>query len=172
MYPVRILRLCVLLVLIAACAPPPPAVTAPPIGSSSFVNSRAWPLKTREHVDLWLHGFAMIDDDSAAVPLFRREYRDALTVAKNSRSLLTQLDERRVELGRAYKAAPSYQSSGASRLNRSRAHEYSWSRTYPCGWPVPGCLREPLCPGADRQFTRGPGRTGCFHGPGTHCALP
>ena len=52
-----------------------------------------WPIYTREHVDLWLHGFAMLDDDTTAmVPLFRTGYRDNLTVLKNKANLLTQLD--------------------------------------------------------------------------------
>jgi hypothetical protein len=54
---------------------------------------RIWPVKTREHVDLWLHGFALLSDDSSAkVPLFRRGYRDDLTVMKNKANVLTQLD--------------------------------------------------------------------------------
>lgn len=51
-----------------------------------------WPIKTREHVDLWLHGFALLSDDSSRVPLFRRGYRDELTVLKNKANVLTQLD--------------------------------------------------------------------------------
>jgi hypothetical protein len=53
---------------------------------------RTWPVKTREHVDLWLHGFALLSDDSSKVPLFRRGYRDELTVLKNKANVLTQLD--------------------------------------------------------------------------------
>jgi hypothetical protein len=58
----------------------------------------AWPVKTREHVDLWLHGFALLSDDSAKVPLFRRGYRDDLTVLKNQANVLTQLDVNRDRL--------------------------------------------------------------------------
>lgn len=35
----------------------------------------AWPVRTRENVDLWLHGFAMLDTDTARVPLYRPGYR-------------------------------------------------------------------------------------------------
>src|SRR3954469_19327236 len=31
-----------------------------------------WPVKTREHVDLWLHGFALLQEDTTFVPFFRR----------------------------------------------------------------------------------------------------
>jgi hypothetical protein len=52
-----------------------------------------WPIKTRENVDLWLHGFALLSNDSSSrVPLFRRGYRDDLTVLKNKANVLTQLD--------------------------------------------------------------------------------
>ena len=30
-----------------------------------------WPVKTREHVDLWLHGFAMLQEDTTFVPFFK-----------------------------------------------------------------------------------------------------
>ena len=35
-----------------------------------------WPMKTREHVDLWLHGFAMLQDDTTHPPQFRRGYQN------------------------------------------------------------------------------------------------
>lgn len=54
---------------------------------------RTWPVKTRENVDLWLHGFALLSSDTTPkVPLFRRGYRDDLTVLKNRANVLTQLD--------------------------------------------------------------------------------
>jgi hypothetical protein len=53
---------------------------------------RTWPVKTREHVDLWLHGFALLSNDSSQVPLFRKGYRDNLTVLKNQANVLTQFD--------------------------------------------------------------------------------
>jgi len=60
-----------------------------------------WPIKTRENVDLWLHGFALLSNDSSAqVPLFRRGYRDDLTVLKNKANVLTQLDVNNDKLAR------------------------------------------------------------------------
>lgn len=59
-----------------------------------------WPVRTVPHVDLWLHAFAMLSDDSAAVPLYRRGYRDSITVIKNQRNLLTGLDANRETLRR------------------------------------------------------------------------
>lgn len=59
-----------------------------------------WPVKTRENVDLWLHGFALLEPDSGgpAIPLFRRGYAQELTVLKNRANVLTQLDVNRGRL--------------------------------------------------------------------------
>lgn len=54
-----------------------------------------WPVKTREHVDLWLHAFALLQDDTAKVPFFDRGYRERVTIVKNSRSIYTRFDEQR-----------------------------------------------------------------------------
>lgn len=59
-----------------------------------------WPVKTREHVDLWFHGFALLQDDTAAVPIFDRGYRERITVLKNARGLYTAFDAARDELAR------------------------------------------------------------------------
>jgi hypothetical protein len=52
----------------------------------------AWPVLTREHVDLWLHGYAMLTRDEARVPVFRRGYRDQMTALRKQRNVLTALD--------------------------------------------------------------------------------
>lgn len=66
--------------------------------ASATAASTLWPVKTREHIDLWLHGYALVQDDSAQVPYFRRGYRDRLTVIKNQANLLTGLDRVRDSL--------------------------------------------------------------------------
>jgi hypothetical protein len=60
-----------------------------------------WPLKTREHVDLWLHAFALLQDDTASVPIFDRGYRERMTVLKNARGLYTAFDAARDDLARS-----------------------------------------------------------------------
>lgn len=57
-----------------------------------------WPVKTREHVDLWLHVFALLQDDTAKVPFFERGYRERITIVKNSRSIYTKFDAERAAL--------------------------------------------------------------------------
>ena len=52
-----------------------------------------WPIKTREHVDLWLTAFAELSTDtSAKVPVYRRDYLDQLALAQNQQGILTSLD--------------------------------------------------------------------------------
>ncbi|MFN2636731.1 MAG: hypothetical protein ABR585_06885 [Gemmatimonadaceae bacterium] len=67
-----------------------------PSGSPSDQNaSRAdsvWPIKTREHVDLWLHGFAMLQEDTTFVPFFKRGYSTTMTVLKNRANVVSALD--------------------------------------------------------------------------------
>lgn len=60
--------------------------------------SRDWPVRTRENVDLWLHGFALLDEDSSLVPLFRRGYVQEITALKNRANVTTQLDVNRDRL--------------------------------------------------------------------------
>ena len=68
-----------------------------------------WPVKTREHVDLWLHTFALLVEDTATVPLFARGYRDQVTVAKNASNIYTDLDANRNALAAVIKAKPEYE---------------------------------------------------------------
>ena len=89
-----------------AAGAPAPSSTAGQ-ASPAVPASQTWPIKTREHVDLWLHGFAMVQPDSARVPLFRRGYRDQLVVARNSGGVHSLLDTNRDQLARRFAANPS-----------------------------------------------------------------
>jgi hypothetical protein len=75
------------------------AVAARPLAAQSTLPGRItadrWPVKTREHVDLWLHGFAMVADDSSLVPLFKRGYRAEMTKLRNAANVNTDLDANR-----------------------------------------------------------------------------
>lgn len=57
-----------------------------------------WPVKTREHVDLWLHGFALLQEDTTFVPFFKRGYTTNMIVLKNRANVVTQLDANRDRL--------------------------------------------------------------------------
>jgi hypothetical protein len=87
--------------LLAACGgSPAPATTPAPANSSGVATNTTapWPVKTREHLDLWLHGFAMLQQDTTRVPYFRRGYRDQMVVEKNRRGVSTLLDQNRDRL--------------------------------------------------------------------------
>jgi hypothetical protein len=79
--------------------------TPTPAASSSHVVP--WPIKTRENVDLWLHGFALLQTDTTLVPFFKRGYRDDLTVLKNQANVLTQFDVNIDKLSAGLKQNPS-----------------------------------------------------------------
>jgi hypothetical protein len=91
-----------------ACAPPVTVSTGPEAGTADAVLSpdQPWPVRTREHVDLWLHGFAMLQDDTALVPLFRREYRNDMLVARNAANVYTTLDDNRERLRQGFVRSP------------------------------------------------------------------
>src|SRR2546423_8446282 len=57
-----------------------------------------WPVKVREHVDLWLHGFAMLQEDTTFVPFFRRGYGTEMIVLKNRANVVSRSEEHTSEL--------------------------------------------------------------------------
>lgn len=69
-----------------------------PAPTQSQVQTRIWPVLTRSHVDLWLHGYALLLRDTATVPVFRKGYRDRIQALKNERSITTLLDANRERL--------------------------------------------------------------------------
>ncbi len=77
---------------------------AAPVGGSPSAPSTQlplrWPVRTAEHIDLWLHAFALISEDTARVRLYRYGYRDSLVVVKNQRNVLTSLDANRATLAK------------------------------------------------------------------------
>ena len=75
----------------ADTTPAVPAVPAPPLVRAPVVAS-PWPIRVREHVDLSLHGFAMLQADSTLIPYFRRDYHTQLTDARSRHGLTTLLD--------------------------------------------------------------------------------
>ena len=57
-----------------------------------------WPIKTRYHLDLWLHGYAMVQQDTTLVPYFKRGYGDQMAALKNRGNVYTDLDRYRTQL--------------------------------------------------------------------------
>lgn len=86
-------------------APPPAPGQLPP--NVPRQAGLGWPVKTREHIDLWLHGFALLQADTARVPLFRRGYRDELTVLENQANVVTQLGANAERLREGLRTIPA-----------------------------------------------------------------
>lgn len=93
------------LAVTAACAGPGAApAPAPAPGSPSAspgeptLASARWPARSREHLDAWLHTYALISEDTTLVPYFRRGYRERISAVRRQRGVSTQLDANRSRL--------------------------------------------------------------------------
>ena len=111
-----------LLALAGACAggvspspaPAPDPTGVPrttPSGPTPLVDA-AWPVRSREHVDLWLHSYALLTPDTTLVPYFRRGYADRLSALRRQRGVSTQLDANRGTLLQRLAVNPSLATSG------------------------------------------------------------
>jgi hypothetical protein len=65
-----------------------------------------WNLRTLEHVDLWLHGFALLFADTAGLPLFRPGYRESVLEARRRTGTVTQLETNERSLSARFAANP------------------------------------------------------------------
>ena len=71
-----------------------------------------WPVRTREHVDLWLHSYALLTSDTTLVPYFRPGYRDRLLAVRRQRGVSTQLDANRAKLFERLAVNPALATNG------------------------------------------------------------
>jgi hypothetical protein len=112
-----------LLLLAAACATgvrpsPSPSPGANPTnmpragapGPTPLVPA-AWPVRTSEAVDLWLHSYAMLAPDTMFVPYFGRGYRDRIAAIRRERNASSQLDANRATLTARLAVSPALASS-------------------------------------------------------------
>jgi hypothetical protein len=101
--------------LAIGCASSPgadPGTTPEAAGQGTTATpDQPWPVKTRYVADLWLHGYAMLLQDSSLVPLFDAGYRDRMVVRKNQANVSTMLDANREQLARRLATNPALQSS-------------------------------------------------------------
>jgi hypothetical protein len=79
-----------LFLILTACATAGGPATEPDQTNQPLPSE--WPVRTQHHVDLWLHGFAMIQDDTTLVPFFRRGYRAEMLDLKRRANVTSQLD--------------------------------------------------------------------------------
>lgn len=76
-------------------------------GPGAISSAAEWPTSTREHIDLWLHGYALLTQDTARVPFFQRSYRQRMRAMKNQRNVYTQLDANADQLASRFVANPA-----------------------------------------------------------------
>lgn len=76
-------------------------------GTRTPTQAPAWRVTTMPHVDLWLHGFAMLTSDTGLVPFFARGYKQQIAAAKRERNIVTQLDANQKELSARFATNPS-----------------------------------------------------------------
>lgn len=84
-------------------------VVATTSGTEPTAPSRpvTWPLRVREHVDLWLHGFALLHQDSTLIPYFRPSYRTRVLAERQQRGVTTLLDANQDRLRSRLAANPA-----------------------------------------------------------------
>ena len=66
-----------------------------------------WRVDTHEHVDLWLHAFAILQGDSSRVPFFRRGYRDSVLAQRKRTNVTSMIDANRDRLSARFLAFPN-----------------------------------------------------------------
>ena len=108
------------LALLASCAgataapspTPAPGTSTTSPGAEPPLTQAAWPVRSREHLDLWLHGYALISQDTTLVPYFRRGYKERISAVRSQRNVSTQLDANRSQLVARLSVQPSLATSG------------------------------------------------------------
>lgn len=68
---------------------------------------RTWRVTTMEHVDLWLHGFAMLTSDTGHVPFFAPNYKRDIKAIKAQKNIFSQLDANQAQLSQRFATNPA-----------------------------------------------------------------
>jgi hypothetical protein len=76
-------------------------------GSARQPRAPGWRLTTLEHVDLWLHGYAMLTSDTGNVPFFDRGYKQQVSALKRQKNTYTLLDANQSTLSARFAANPA-----------------------------------------------------------------
>lgn len=84
-----------------------PTLAGGPSNSDAGSQARPWRVTTYEHVDLWLHGFAMLTSDTGHVPFFARGYKQDIAARKKQQNVYTNLDANQQQLSARFAANPA-----------------------------------------------------------------
>lgn len=82
------------------------ASSNPSTASAATTAPPAWRVATLEHVDLWLHGFAMLTSDTGRVTFFARGYKQQIQAEKKAKGIVTQLDANQQKLQARFATNP------------------------------------------------------------------
>ncbi|HEX4681167.1 MAG TPA: hypothetical protein VH277_00590 [Gemmatimonadaceae bacterium] len=101
--------------IVAGCAPTGGSAGSTSVGApgpaastmGTATQQRGWRVGTEEHVDLWLHGFAMLTSDTGHVPFFLRDYKKDITALKRQRNVVTNLDANQPQLSQGFVRNPA-----------------------------------------------------------------
>ena len=89
----------------------PQAARRDPAGPDPLVQA-TWPIRTREHVDLWLHSYALLTRDTTLVPYFRRDYRTRINEVRQKKNAASLIDTDRAKLLARIAVEPSILTAG------------------------------------------------------------
>jgi hypothetical protein len=84
-----------------------PVPVSQPSPTQQQPTAGQWTIDTREHVDLWLHSFALLQGDSTRVPFFRRGYRDSVVARRKRANVVSMIDVNRDKLAARFLAFPN-----------------------------------------------------------------
>jgi hypothetical protein len=84
-----------------------PVPVSQPAGGQQQPTAGQWTVDAREHVDLWLHAFALLQNDSSKVPFFRRGYVDSVLAQRKRANVTSMLDVNRDRLAGRFLAFPN-----------------------------------------------------------------
>ena len=70
-------------------------------------QTRGWRVTTKEQVDLWLHGFALLTSDTGHVPFFARGYKQRITALKAAAKRLHAARREQQELSARFATNPA-----------------------------------------------------------------
>src|SRR5688572_17859154 len=83
-----------------------PVPVPQPAPTQQTVPGGQWTVDAREHVDLWLHAFALVQADSSRVPFFRRGYRDSVIAQRKRTNVMSMIDVNSDKLSQRFVAFP------------------------------------------------------------------
>ena len=92
--------------------PPSPATGSQTRPVTLPMVETTWPIRTREHVDLWLHSYALLNADTTLVPYFRRGYRERINGVRRNKNAASLIDTNRGKLLDRILNNPSLATSG------------------------------------------------------------